>query len=455
VEVEKIVRETVVVTEEKVVEKIVKEAVEVEKEVTRVVENVVEKVTDSTLLRVHWRLGSVRPHYLQRVEEMEEMYPGLTINSEEFPAGSAEFGPKIGALIAAGAAGDVVWSAIGSGSFQFFAANGALASLEDLIAGDSSGFTLDDFMPRVVSGMRMGPNGQGSGDLYAIPEVAHGTYQCLYSNNDLLEEAGLPAPPKDDSWSREDLLEVALKITDKEARRFGFLPVTGGYSEIRHTTRAYGGELLSPDGKTSLIESEGAKAGTQMLHDYFFKHGIAPTPAEQTGGSSQMFLGGRLAMFQSGTWGINSTTNLVKDRFNWDMTLMPKGASGERGGHLHADGFAVLKGSANKELGYEFCKMICSSQSLKQNVIETGGLTARLDTFLLPEVQEEQPFWKEINQSIVEAGEHLGPANLRKQESQTLIRSLYTPLWVGDEQPDDAWYAKVSAEWQDFLDKAD
>ena len=31
-------------------------------------------------------------------------------------------------------------------------------------------------------------------------------------------------------------------------------------------------------------------------------------------------------------------------------------------------------------------------------MIETGGLTARLDTFLLPEVQAEQPFWKEINQ---------------------------------------------------------
>jgi ABC-type glycerol-3-phosphate transport system substrate-binding protein len=346
----------------------------------------------------------------------------------------------------------VTWCAAGSGSFQFFAVNEALAALDDQVAADNT-IDLDDYFPNAVSAMRLGPNGQGSGNLYAIPEVVHGTYQCLFSNNDLLEKLGLAAPPKDDSWSREDLLEVAIKSTSEADRRFGFLPITGGYSEIRHTTRAYGGELISPDGKTSLIESEGVKVGTRWLHDTFFKLHVAPLPAEQTGGSSQMFLGDRLAMFQTGTWGLQTMNSLIKDRFKWDMTLMPKGPTGERGGHLHVDGYAVLRDSQNKDIAYEFCKLITSELYSRRYAVEVNGLTARFDTYEDEGARQAQPYWKELKQSMEEAGEHLGPANLRKQESQTLLGSLFTPLWVGDEEPDDAWFAKTSAEWQTFLDK--
>ena len=434
-----VVKETVVVREE--VEKIVKETV------------VVKEAADVTILRIHWRLGNVRPHYPDKIKEMEAKFPGVKVNSEEFPAGSAEFGPKVGAMISAGVAGDVTWCAIGSGSFQFFAAYNALASLEDVIAADTSGFTLDAFFPRVVAGMRMGPEGQGSGDLYAIPEVAHGTYQCLFSNVELLEGLGLPVPPGDDSWTRADLLDLAIKATDQGERRFGFLPTTGGYSEIRHTTLAFGGELMSDDGKSSLIESEGVKAGTRWLHDLFFKDKVAPLPQEQTGGSDQMFLGGRLAMFQSGTWGLQTMHSLVKDRFKWDMILIPKGPTGVRGGHLHADGFAVLGGSKNKQMAYEFCKLLTDKESLIRYAVEVNGLTARFDTYEDEGARAAQPYWKILEQSIEEADKHLGPANLRKQESQTLINALYGPLWVGDEVPDDAWFAETSAEWQDFLDK--
>jgi ABC-type glycerol-3-phosphate transport system substrate-binding protein len=444
---------------EKEVEKVVKETVEVEKIVEKEVEKVVKETVmvagaEPVVLRIHWRLGGVRPHYEDAMAEMEETYPGVIMNSEEFPAGSAEFGPKVGAMVAAGVAGDVTWSAIGSGSFQFFAAYNALASLDELIAADTSGFTLDDYMPRVVAGMRVSPDRrQGEGDLYAIPEVAHGTYQCLWYNVELLEQMGLPLPAKDDSWTRDDLLDVAIKATDKDQRIFGFLPVTGGYSEIRHTTLCFDGELMSEDGAESLIDTENVKVGTRWLHDCFYKHGVAPLPMEQTGGVGQMFLAQRLAMWQSGTWGLETMRSLVGDRFEWDMILMPKGPTGNRGGHLHADGFAVMDQSEHKELAYEFCKMLTNEKYVRRYAVEVNGLTARLDTYEDESARNAQPYWQEFEQSIVEAAEHLGPANLRKQECQTIIRALYDPLWVGDAEPDDVWFAETSAEYQDFLDK--
>ncbi|MBN1400538.1 MAG: extracellular solute-binding protein, partial [Anaerolineae bacterium] len=145
--------------------------------------------------------------------------------------------------------------------------------------------------------------------------------------------------------------------------------------------------------------------------------------------------------------------SLIKDRFNWDMILMPKGPTGERGGHLHVDGYAVLRDSQNKDIAYEFCKLISNEEYSRRYAVEVNGLTARFDTYEDEGARQAQPYWKELQQSIEEAGPHLGPANLRKQESQTLISALFAPLWVGDEQPDDPWFAKTSAEWQDFLDK--
>lgn len=440
--IEKIVKETVEV--EKEVEKVVKETVVVEKSV----EKVVEKAIDTTILRWHARLGNIWNIYPERVKVFEEEHPGVKVNLEEFPAGSAEFGPKIASMVAAGAAGDLCWTAIGSGSFQFLAQYKALASLEEIIAADPL-FKAEEYYPRVLNGFRMGPNGMGSGDLMGLPELCHGTYQCLFFNKDLLDEAGLEAPTAD--WTRDQLIDTAIKATKNG--NFGFLPTTGGYSEIRYTALAHGGELLSEDGKSSLIEDEAVKEATRHLHDAFFSTHIAPLPQEIAGGRNQMFLSKRLAMFQSGHWDISAMAGLVGEEFTWDMVLMPKGPAGVRGGHLHADAESVLAQSKNKQLAYELGRTLTDHEGSVGIAIQNGS-SCRPATYEDERVRAEQPYWAEIAASIDEAAAELGPANLRKQESQTLIKTLFDPLWVGDRQPDDAFFAEVSAEWQSFLDKA-
>lgn len=438
----------------KVVEvtRVVKEEVAVEKEVTRVVKEVVEKAAETKVFRVHWRLGNVRPHYPERIKDLEAMYPGLKVNSEEFPAGSAEFGPKIGAMVAAGAAGDLVWSAIGSGSWQFFVAMGAAIPVEPFIEADSSGFTLEPYWPRLVESLRYSPEtGMGRGVLYSIPELAHGTQQCLFFNKTLLENLGLPFPPADDSWTRDDLLEVAIKATDSANRRFGFLPATGDFSNTRHAALAFGGDLMSEDGRTSLIESsEGLHKATRWMYDCFHTNNCAPTAQERSGGVNQMFLANRLAMYQSGTWGV-SIENVVKDTFEWDMVIMPKGPVA-RGGNLHIDGFLILKDAKYKEEAYEFSKLLTNLESGVAYAVH-NGLAARPDVYDDKRVQERWHFWKVYKQSIEESVAHIGPANMRKQESQVLIRTTFDPLWIGDEEPTDAWFAQASQTFQDYLDK--
>ncbi len=398
---------------------------------------------EATVLRWHHRLGG-RPIYPLRIEAFEADNPGVTVSVEEFPAGSAEYGPKIVSLVAAGTVGDVAWTAIGSGSYQFLVQNNGLAALDDFVEGDSSGFTLDEYFPRTVSSLRM------EGDrLWGLPELAHGVQTCLFFNRDAIEAAGLEPPTNE--WTHTDLVEIARNMTDEQ--QFGFLPATGDYSNTRNQTLPYGGELMSEDGTTSLLETEGVKEGLRWVYDLFYTDSVAPKPQDLQGtggGTDQMFLAEQLISYQSGGWGL-SIDNVVEDQFTWDMVLMPKGPAGVRGGHLHVDAEAVTSQSENPELAYEFCKYLTDKEAGIGIALQTG-MAARPDVYA-DELIASNPHLVMLGQATSEAAEHINPANLRKQELQTTIQAIFAPLWIGDEEPDDAFFAQASATFQEFLDK--
>jgi multiple sugar transport system substrate-binding protein len=391
----------------------------------------------------HHRLGGYEV-YGQRIQAFEEDHPDVKIVVEEFPQGSAEYGPKIVSLIAAGIVGDMTWTALGSGSYQFLMQNNGLAPLDDFIEADSSGFSLDEYYPNIVASLRFG------GQIYGLPELAHGVNTCLYFNRDAIEAEGLEAPTMD--WTHEQLVEMAIAMTN--ADRFGFLPAIGDYSNIRNQTLPYGGELLSEDGTTSLIPSDGVKEGLRWVYDLFYGVNVAPTPAllqGVDGGTNQMFLSGRLVSFQSGGWNL-SIAEVVGDAFQWDMVLMPKGPSGSRGGHLHIDAEAVTQQSDNKQLAYEFCKYLTDKEGAIGVALETG-LACRPDVYEDERINNN-PYVVLLGQANAEAHEHINPANLRKQEMQTTVRAIFDPLWVGDAEPTDDFFDQASATFQEFLDKS-
>ena len=69
--------------------------VEVTREVEKVVKETVvtEKIQEMILIRWHHRLGGWQCD-ADRIQRFEEAHPGVKVNEEEFPAGSAEYGPK-------------------------------------------------------------------------------------------------------------------------------------------------------------------------------------------------------------------------------------------------------------------------------------------------------------------------------------------------------------------------
>ena len=451
--VEKIVEKTVLVEKERVVketvlqEKVVKETVQIQVEKKVEVTKIVEKVKEKVLLRWHRRLGGGWQGHKARVAFFEETHPDVKVNIEEFPAGSAEFGPKIAAMIAGGVAGDMTWCAIGTGSFQFLSWSKTLAGLDDMVASDKTGFNLDYYYPRVVKAFRMGPGGQGTGELQAFPELAHGVGVCLFFNKEMIESEGLQAPT--DDWTRDQLLEMSLKMTKGD--RFAFLPALGDYSFARNHTLPWGGEIISADGMKSQFEDEKVVKALAWVYDLFFKHKVAPTASQIQAGAYQMFLGKKLVSYQSGGWDLTAVKNLVKDAFKWDMVMMPKGPAGHRGGHLHADGEAILAMSKNKALAYELGRTVTDLEGQVNLALEIG-LAASPGAYKDKRVTGN-PLVIKIGKSTEESAEHLGPANQRKQELQTTVGAILGPLWTGDSKPDAAFFGAASKTLQDFLNK--
>jgi hypothetical protein len=65
----------------------------------------------------------------------------------------------------------------------------------------------------------------------------------------------------------------------------------------------------------------------------------------------------------------------------------------------------------------------------------------------------KDPILVKIGKSTEEAFDHLGSANLRKQELQTTVSAIFGPVWTGDKKLDDAFFAEASKTLQTFLDK--
>jgi len=430
----KVVKETVVV----------KEQVEVEKEVTRVVEKVSEKTTDAVLLRWHHRLGTEWDMFASAIEAFKDMRPNVIVNEEVVPATGYEFGPKLATIIAGGMGGDIAWMANGSGSFQFFAMNSVLLDLDPLVQADSTGFSLDGYFPQAVNMFRLSPDGVGSGTLYALPELSQTYPDFLFYNKHIFEQKGVAEPT--DDWTREDLLVNALKLTDDQI--YGFMPTWNSFISMRMHTLPYGVDILSTDGKQSRLMEPEVQSALRWLFDLYTKHKVAPGAQAITGGAMQMFLGERLAMYQSYIY--PNFVAMIQDAFEWDMRLMPKGPSGSRGQAISGDGEGILTSSKNVDIAYEFIKLVTDKER-QLLLVKEINLGSRPDAYMDPSVQT--PEIQRQYEMLKTSDDYMCPFNYRQQEHNQLVIATFDPVANGETELNDAFFGEAHDQYQKFLDK--
>jgi multiple sugar transport system substrate-binding protein len=273
----------------------------------------------------------------------------------------------------------------------------AWADLSSYIEQDAEVLNLSDFDERTLQLYQL-PSGQ----TFSVPL---GIYpSVLYVNEDLFRAAEVPLPPKEFGapyttidgntvpWDYTALADVAELLTQDAngiyANEEGFDPASvqvWGYgdwwSDFRSLCMRFGAETaqVSEDGTTATLNESACREAAQWYHDGIFStHFIPDQAAADSIQGASPFESGRLGMWISHTW---YGCCMSGANFEWGVYAMPA-APGTEGATIvapmHADSYAVVDSSPNKDAAWEVIKWLASPEVSDQLCQAFGCMPARI-----------------------------------------------------------------------------
>ena len=256
-----------------------------------------------------------------------------------------------------------------------------------------------------------------------------------------------------EKWTWQELTDAAIKLTKRSGNRveqFGFAPDAnlGGYHMMM---RSFGGEYISADGKQAVFDSpESIQAMQTGIADMYSKNKVSPTPDLIEGGTPQMFGSKRVAMFQSGYWGIADISTYAKD-IQWGVVPLPVQPNGKLG-TLGVDGNSVPKTAKEPEAGALFCAFMGSKEAgidiakrgsvpgARPDVWESTELASAPGHLVFAKIQSVAP-------------KHNILANFRDSEFQSTFEKGLDPLRFGQEADAGKLLKQMQPTLQAIVDK--
>jgi ABC-type glycerol-3-phosphate transport system substrate-binding protein len=192
-------------------------------------------------------------------------------------------------------------------AMQQFASQGLLQPVDDIFFGAGL-IAKDDFNPGLIQTISY------DGKVMGVPFDNHGW--GLFYNTKLITDAGLD--PNNLPKNGAEFLTWADKLTVDEA---GKHPSEDGFDPDRvkqwaihaswqrftmpSTLWQFGGGIISDDGKTALLNSEGSVAAIQFWHDLMYKHRVCPPAVPGTPPGGDLYKTNSLAFWWDGSWSLN------------------------------------------------------------------------------------------------------------------------------------------------------
>lgn len=187
---------------------------------------------------------------------------------------------------------------------------------------------LDDLMKQVdVADISPAPLSAGKfkGVQYALP--ARGGPEVFYYNKTVFDRAGVPYPT--DSWTHDDLVTIAQKLTIK-GEQYG-IGVPADLSDPSNVLSLFcpmlwffGGDFLTPDGKAPAINSPASVKAITYWSDFYVKYGASPEGTPNFSTTRDL-----MPLFEANKVGlISSSSNtfdalLQKPNVKWGAVLAP------------------------------------------------------------------------------------------------------------------------------------
>jgi multiple sugar transport system substrate-binding protein len=360
----------------------------------------------------------------QLVDEFMKREPGIRVRMFKVP--QSAYLNKMIIMLASRTAPDVI--RVDHYNFPDLVRKEYFYDLTALAAADPS-YHESDFFPIAVEECKY------RGRLYALDVLLGGS--TVYYNKTLFEKAGLEDPndlAARGEWTWDKLREYAQKLTKTDAsgrpERYGIILPAWPQSVV--ALRAFGGDLLSPDGKRCALDSPGSIRGFQFLADLRYKDHVSPTPS-QSAQSAFSFETGRVGM--TFDWmGMAPRYRKVKS-FQWDICPVPRGP---------VSGSTILKGNQlvmyrecpHPQEAWKFMRFLTGPEAeMRLYGSLRRGDPSRKSVAYAPEFlkTKQPPFHTGVYLTAVENGRPL-PIDARWFEWVTAMNAELDNLWSGRER---------------------
>jgi ABC-type glycerol-3-phosphate transport system substrate-binding protein len=379
--------------------------------------------------------------------------PNIKATLEPFAGGDSEYGPKALALHAAGTIGDCMWTSIGSVLHYFLASKRVIAPLEELV--QAADYDLSVFFPSAVESCKL------EGKLVGLPLKAHPGGAFIFYNKTMFQDEGVPEPQE--GWTVDDMLEAAVALT--KPGQWGLKLYTGRLNVM--LARTFGGDFIDVTGTQALINKEETKDALRYQYDLYHEYEVHPMAQAMTGTNEfQLMATGKMAMFQAGPWGGTIVNRLIQQgeaeapaRFEWWLVPLALGPANVVGSHAEVDCVAVTSQSKHKEEAFKLCSYFTDYQSGIHLCLGDAVCGAREDLADDPQINgthhtaNDTEMFRIIREVTANALPYYYPANFRGQEAFQYYQQGLDPLWLGDEEPTDAFFDEANKGLQAILDK--
>lgn len=236
-----------------------------------------------------------------------------------------------------------------------------------------------DFKDTFSSGMLK--SGQLDGKTYAVP-FAPDVSVLLY-NKDHYIEAGLDPETPPTTW--DELIAYSKQLTNDE--HYGYVYAGGHPGAYLFTIMPYvwnnGGEILTEDGKTCILDSENAVQAVQLFYDLTNTYKVTP-PSSVTyswGEAQDAFLTGTASQIVLGSAAVYNFVNGKSD-MNWGACLIPMGPEGtEYASFSGGDSIGITSQCKDVDAAWEFIQYALSDEVQIEELAKGGLLPARSDQF--------------------------------------------------------------------------
>jgi multiple sugar transport system permease protein len=256
--------------------------------------------------------------------------------------------------------------------FVTLAQKGVLLPLNPYFEKPGSSFRITDYYPEIVDRFTV------NGKVYTIPrDIA--PVCVVYYNKKIFDEAGVPYPSDDWSWSddpnrfqrpgfnrNKDFLSVCERLIKKDPRtkritQFAF------QADPDPFIFSAGGRMVNDVKRPTRVTYDDPNTlhGLQFRADLINKYHAMPSPLDYSTlgvGAADLFMTGKLAMFHSGIWNTPQFRDIKG--FDWDVAMFPKGPTGIRAFGTGGSGYGIARGTKHADLAWDLVKYLSGPQGM-------------------------------------------------------------------------------------------